>query len=124
MPVQWTVSHPSRLVVAIATGDLHLADVEAYFDGMRRENLQTYRKRFDVSQATSQLSDDDLMALGARLRAYIPFGPIGPVAIVAATHKSYEDARLFAALATADRPLEIFRDVRLAQAWLEAQPVP
>lgn len=124
MPVQWTVSHPKRLVMAIATGDLRLVDIEAYFDGMLRDGLQTYRKLFDVSRATSHLSDDDLMALGARIRAYIPFGPIGPVAIVATTERSYGDATVFAALASAERPLEIFRDARLAQHWLEAQPAP
>ena len=124
MPVQWTVSHPTRLVMAIAKGDLCLADVEAYFDGMLRDNLQAYRKLFDVSQAKPSLSDDDLLKLGARIRAYIPFGPIGPVAIVATTDESYEGATMFAALATADRPLQIFRDGRLAQQWLQAQPTP
>ena len=99
MPVQWTVSHPDRLVVAICTGDVRLADIETYFDGMLREKLQAYRKMFDVSQARPSLSDDDLMALGARIRAYVPFGPIGPVAIVATTEKSFEDATMFAALA-------------------------
>jgi hypothetical protein len=124
MPVQWTVSHPNRLVTAVAAGDLRLADIEAYFDGMLRDGLQAYRKLFDVSRATPQLSDDDLMALGARIRAYIAFGPIGPVAIVATTEKSYGDATVFATLASAERPLEIFRDARLAQQWLEAQPTP
>ncbi|MBL6616665.1 MAG: hypothetical protein ISP45_21815 [Reyranella sp.] len=124
MPVQWTVSHPNRLVTAVAAGDLRLADIEAYFDGMLREGLQAYRKLFDVSRATPNLSDDDLMALGARIRAYIAFGPIGPVAIVATTEKSYGDATVFAALASAERSLEIFRDARLAQQWLEAQPTP
>jgi hypothetical protein len=124
MPVQWTVSHKNRLVMAIATGDLGLADIEAYFDGMLREKLQAYRKLFDMSQAKPSLNDDDLMKLGARIRAYIPLGPIGPVAIVATTQESYEGAAIFAALAAADRPLQIFRDARLAQKWLEAAATP
>jgi hypothetical protein len=124
MPLQWTVSHPTRLVIAVAKGDLCLADIEAYFDGMLRDNLQAYRKLFDVSQATPRLSEDDFMKLGARIRAYIPFGPIGPVAIVATTDESKGEATLFAALATADRPLQIFRDTHLARQWLEAQPTP
>jgi hypothetical protein len=64
------------------------------------------------------------MALGARIRAYILFGPIGPTAIVATTEKSYWDAKMFAALASVDRPLQIFRDTRLARQWLQIQPAP
>ena len=124
MPLRWTVSHPNRLVIAVATGDLRVADIEAYFDGVFRENIQAYRTMFDVSQAPSRLNDDELMMLGARIRAYVPFGPIGPVAIVATTDKSHGDAMMFATLATTDRPLQIFRDARLAQQWLEAQPAP
>ena len=124
MPVQWSVSHPNRLVIASATGNVGLADIEAYLDGMLRENLLAYRKLFDVSQGTPRLSDDDHMALGARVRAYIPLGPLGPMAIVVRQDRSYEDAMMFATLARADRPLEIFHDARRARYWLEHQLAP
>ena len=74
-----------------------------------------YRKIFDLTQATPNLSDDDLMSLGARIRAYISLGRIGPLAIVATTEKSYHQARMFAALAEADRPIKIFRELHLAR---------
>ena len=51
------------------------------------------------------------MALGARIRAYIPLGPIGPLAIVARPSKSYGQARMFMALPEADRPIKIFREL-------------
>jgi hypothetical protein len=75
-----------------------------------------------MTQATPNLSDDDLMALGARIRAYIVLGKIGPLAIVATTAKSHEQARMFAALAEADRPIKIFRELHLARQWLDSQP--
>ena len=122
MPVQWTVSHPSRLVIAVAKGDLRLADIESYLDGVITANVLAYRKIFDMTQATPNLSDDDLMALGARIRAYIALGSIGPLAIVATTNKSYEQALMFATLAEADRPVKIFRELHLARQWLDAGP--
>jgi hypothetical protein len=122
MPVQWTVSHPTRLVIAVAKGDLRLLDIEHYLDGVVTADVLAYRKIFDMTEATPRLSDDDLMALGARIRAYIPLGRIGPLAIVATTEKSYQQARMFAALAEADRPIKIFREVHLARQWLESQP--
>ena len=121
MPVQWTVSHPTRLVIAVAKGDLRLLDIEHYLDGVVTADVLAYRKIFDMTEATPRLSDDDLMALGARIRAYIPLGRIGPLAIVATTEKSYEQARMFAALAEADRPIKIFRELHLARQWLDTQ---
>ena len=122
MPVQWTVSHPKRLVIAIARGSLRLLDIETYLDGVITADALAYSKIFDMTDATPSLSDDDLMALGARIRAYISLGQIGPLAIVATTDRSYQQARMFQALAEADRPIKIFRELHLARKWLDAHP--
>jgi hypothetical protein len=119
MPVQWTVSHPTRLVIAVARGDLRLQEIEAYLDEIVTAGLLEYRKIFDLTQAAPNLSDDDLFKLGARIRAYISLGRIGPLAIVATTDSSYQQARMFAALAEADRPIRIFRELHLARQWLD-----
>ena len=124
MPLQWTISHPTRLVVAIASGELRPEDIASYFDEVARANASAYRKLFDASQATADLSDDELMALGARIRAYVALGPIGPVAIVVPTVATHEQALIFAALAEADRPIRVFRELHLARQWLDAQPEP
>ena len=124
MPLQLTISHPTRLVVAIASGELRPEDIESYFDEVARANASAYRKLFDASQATADLSDDELMALGARIRAYVALGPIGPVAIVVPTVATHEQALIFAALAEADRPIRVFRELHLARQWLDAQPEP
>jgi hypothetical protein len=121
MPVQWTVSHPTRLVIAVAKNELRLKDIEDYLDGVLAANALSYRKIFDTTGATMTLSEDDLMALGARIRAYIAIGPIGPLAIVATTDKSYGQARMFMALAEADRPIKIFRELHTARHWLDGQ---
>ena len=121
MPVQWTVSHPTRLVVAVAKGELRLRDIEDYLDGVAAANVMAYRKIFDTTGANVKLGEDDILALGARIRAYIALGRIGPLAIVAATDRSYGQARLFAALAVADRPIKICRELHAARQWLDAQ---
>lgn len=119
MPVQWTVSHPTRLIVAVARGDLGLADIEGYLDEIVALGALAYRKIFDMTHATPKLDDDALMALGARIRAYRALGEMGPLAIVATTQASYEQAHIFAALAEADRPIQIFRDLHEARRWLD-----
>ena len=121
MPVHWTISHPSRLVVAVAKDSVGLKDIEAYLDGVTVANGLGYRKIFDMTGAAVELSDQDMMALGARIRAYASAAAMGPLAIVAATEESQEQARLFAALADADRPLKIFRELHQARQWLDTQ---
>ncbi len=44
-----------------------------------------------------------------------------PLAIVVVTEHTHGLARLFGALAAADRPIKIFRDARAARRWLEDQ---
>ena len=65
-----------------------------------------------------------MLLIAARIRAYAQSGgePIGPVAIVAVSQKSFEQAELFAVLADADRPLLVFRTVAEAEQWLESAP--
>lgn len=119
MSVQWTVSHPTRLIVAVARGDLGLTDIEEYLDDVVSKDTLAYRKIFDLTHATPKLDDDALMALGARIRAYRALGEIGPLAIVATTQESYEQAHIFAALAEANRPIQVFRDLHEARRWLD-----
>ena len=120
MPVQFTVSHPARLVIAVAREDLRRHDIETYLDDVARANALPYRKIFDMTHATPRLSDDDMLALGARIRAYLALGSLGPLAIVASTDNSHRQARLFVALADAERPIRIFRELHLARQWLDS----
>ena len=123
MSLEWKIHHPDRMVEAVAKGSVELHDIERYLDDVMVSDALPYRKFFDTSQAASALSDEDLMMLGARLSAYTSLGPIGPLAIVAPTPELRQQARLFAVLAPADRPLKIFKTTKAARKWLEAQSV-
>jgi hypothetical protein len=125
MPIHWTISKPTRLVVAVCKGAIGRKDIEAYLDAVVVADVLPYRKIFDMTQAEGTLSDADMMELGARIRAYATTGPMGPLAIVASTAESHERAHLFATLADAQRPLKIFRELHAARQWLDAQaPAP
>jgi hypothetical protein len=121
MPIHWSISHPSKLVVAVCKGALTRKDVEDYLDAVVIADSLPYRKIFDMTQAEPAIPDDDMMALGARIRAYATMGRMGPLALVASTDVSYERAQLFAALADAERPIRIFRELHQARQWLDAQ---
>lgn len=122
MPIHWTISHPTRLVVAVCKGPVSRTDIEGYLDDVVVKDVLPFRKIFDMTHGELTLSDDDVMALGARIRAYAGTARMGPLAIVATTDESYGRARLFAALADARRPLKIFGELHIARQWLDAQP--
>lgn len=119
MPVQWTISQPHRLVIAVASDELRLEDVEAYLDGVTIANALPLRKIFDTSKATVMLTDADMMSIAARIRAYLKVDTLGPLAIVAVTDRAYQQAKLFEVLAEGDRPVKIFRELHAARQWLD-----
>jgi hypothetical protein len=124
MPVHWTISHPQRLVVAVAKNEVTVADIEQYFAGVTADGGMAYRKIFEITHTPMALSEENLRTLGQRVVFYAQHGQIGPLAIVAASDESYAQAKVFADAATARRPLQIFRELHAARQWLDAQPLP
>jgi hypothetical protein len=121
MPIVWGVHHATRTVVATASGELRLADIEHYLDGLVAAATMTYRKVFDLTQGRLALSRDEMLALGAYIRGLESGGPMGKVAIIAVADEAYQQARLFETLVVADRPLKIFRDAEAAYEWLRVE---
>ena len=109
------------MLTAVCEGDVTLLDLEEYLDAVVVAGSMPYRKLFDGTRGDSTLTDEEMMLLGARIRAYHTEGPMGPLAIVVVSEHTHGLARLFGALAAADRPIKIFRDVRAARRWLEDQ---
>ena len=125
MPVHWTISHPQRLVVAVAKEPVTVADIEQYFAGRhRRTAAWRIAKIFEITHTPMAISEENLKALGQRVMFYAQHGQIGPVAIVAASDESYAQAQIFANAATVKRPLQIFRELHAARQWLDAQATP
>lgn len=123
MPINWTIDHDQRMLTAVCEGDLTLAEIAEYLDAVVVAGSMPYRKLFDASQAETAMTDEEMMMLGARIRAYHGEGKMGALAIVVTTDHTRGLARLFGALAAADRPIKIFRDVRAARRWLDAQSI-
>jgi len=124
MPVHWTVSHPQKLVVAVAKDAVTVADIEQYFAGVTADGAMGYRKIFEITHTPMALTEENLKALGQRVVFYAQHGQIGPIAIVAASDESYAQAKIFASAAQVSRPLQIFRELHAARQWLDTQAVP
>ena len=123
MPIELTINNAERLVVAVCKGTVSRLKIEDYLDKVVVADGLPHRKIFDTTDATMALDDADMMALGARIRAYDGISEMGPLAIVAATPESRNQARLFAVLGRADRPVMIFSTTQAARRWLDEQVV-
>ena len=124
MPLHWTVSHPRRLVIALARGRLGFDEVDGYLAALARERALGYRKIFDITHAPGSLTPDTISALAQRVQGLGERATPGPLAIVAASDESYRQARQVAAEAVARRPLTLFREMHAARRWLDGAALP
>src|SRR5262245_49702 len=120
MSLHWTVSHPQRLVIAIAKGEVKAEEVDKYLADIFAQGGGPYRKMFDVSQTDSAFDESALKRFAETVRRQASVGPIGHVAIVASRDQAFGQAGFFAAAATVERPIKIFREQHEARRWLNA----
>ncbi|GEP52919.1 hypothetical protein [Reyranella soli] len=123
MPMRWTISHDERLVLATAEGPLGLLEIEAYFDALIVAGAQPYAKLFDGRSMDVRLTDDDVMAVGARMSAYVKDQQWtgGPAAFVVTTRANREFVKRFINLTASPRQAKIFQTLDEARAWLDEQ---
>ena len=106
-----------------ADGPVTLQDVFDYLDAVVVGNAQPYAKLFDSGTMEMRLSDDEVMALDARMSAYSgAFAEAGPLAFVATTLANESFARRFLNVSSVRRPAKLFRTVEQARAWLATLP--
>lgn len=119
MPIVCRIDHEKRFVHVEANGLVTIDDVLAYFDRLVVENAMPYPKLFDATQARAELSDDDIMTMGARVSAYAVHDPRGPLALVAKDEHVVNFLRRFMNLGLARRPAMLFRRIKDARRWLD-----
>jgi hypothetical protein len=122
MPVRFTIDHVERYVTVRAEGIVVLDEILDYFDALVTQDAMPYRKLFDARNAEPRLSDDDVMALGARVSAYAELEPRGPIAAVAPPGEAANVLRRFMNLGGAARAMRLFHSVDQARKWLAEQP--
>ncbi len=122
--MRWTISHEERLVLVTAEGPVGLLEIEAYFDAVVVADAQPYAKLFDGSTMEARLSDAEVMAIGARMSAYVKDQkwPGGPAAFVVTTRTGREFIRRFINLTASPRQAKIFQTIDEARRWLDEQP--
>jgi hypothetical protein len=122
MPLRWEIDHDRQFVhIVVEDGPLVLKDMEEHFDALAVANAMGYAKLFDATRFQPVYSDQDVMAIGARLSAYTATLASGPLAVVG-TDPALEVAfRRFINVSPATRPTKLFGSEAKARVWLEQQ---
>jgi hypothetical protein len=119
MPLSWTISHPQRLVIAVARGDVAPREFGAYLEAM--EPIGGYRRMFVVSGLSTVFDTVLMKSVGYAVRDRAQRERIGPIAIVADNEAAYASALIYAeAVQGVDRPIRIFRELHEARRWLDS----
>ena len=121
MPVDFDIDHQKRFVHARAHGTVVLQEILDYFDAVTLQDAASYPKLFDAREMVPQLSDDDVMVIGARVSAYAAYDPRGAVAAVAVTTEARDAVRRYMNFSGAKRSMQLFTTVEDARAWLLGQ---
>jgi len=123
MPLHWEVDLQQRLVTVVAEGDVTRAEVEAYLDAIGQAGLYGYSKLFDGKRAATHMTSEEILALGAHMRALHGEGhPMGALAAVVPDGQLEAVSRVLGMLAAAERPMRVFRQVGPARKWLQSLP--
>jgi len=124
MPIRLTISHPDRIILGVATGQVTLLDLVGFFREVAESKALHYRKLIDVAAAEPALTREELAAFGERVRAARTERPRGALAIVADSTRG-EFARFFTELRTGTDapPTKVFRSIHDARRWLDVQPL-
>jgi hypothetical protein len=119
MPLSWTISHPQRLVIAVARGDVAPHEFGTYIEAM--QPIGAYRRMFVVSGISTVFDTALMRSVGNAVRDHARRERIGPIAIVADNEAAYASAMVYAdAVQGLDRPIRIFREQHEARRWLDS----
>ena len=119
MPLSWTISHPQRLVIAVARDEVAPHEFGAYLEAM--QPVGGYRKLFVVSGMSTVFDTALMQSVGRAVRDHAAREPIGPIAIVADNAAAQASAMVYAdSVSGLERPIRIFREQHEARRWLDS----
>jgi len=123
MPIQLEIFHPDRILIGVGRGNITLQEYGEFVAEVVKANVMHYRKIIDATGAESAVIDKDvLLAFDEQIRSFSKGRARGPLALVV-DRKRGDLARTFKALASPDRPIEVFDSIHDARTWLRSQPI-
>lgn len=118
MPLHVDISPLHRLVIIVARGHITAEEIAAVKQQIIDANARTYGKIIDVSQGRSELTREQVQKVADLLRGAPDEASRGPVAFVVDPGR-IDFPHMFADVTQEERPIQLFRSLHEARAWLE-----
>jgi hypothetical protein len=122
MPIEWTISHGARLVLAVAKGELQPERIRDFLVAIDDAGARPYRKIIDITGLTTRFEAAAINSFAGIVREREAGSAVGPIAIVASGGSAAEQARAFAERAKLVRPIRVFAEQHEARQWLDRLP--
>ena len=119
MSLSWYISHPRRLMLVVAKGDIQPHDFARLFESIDAAKASPYRKIFDVTGLTTEFTPDMIGIFASWVRQREAEREVGPIAIVAGSPQTHDHATQFAKQARGSRLIQVFQQRQEARRWLE-----
>lgn len=119
MPIYLEISPLHRLVTIVARGTVNGSEVRGSAQKLADAKVRRFAKIVEIASAAFEFSPDDIAGLATLLRG-ADNDPRGPVAFVVGTRDS-PFAKRFAEHTAAEGPVELFRTLHEARAWIARQ---
>ena len=120
MPLQWTISHPKRLVVAVAKGEVRPRAMVEFLAALDSAGARPYGKLILMERLVTTFTEESVATLANMVRKREEESVVGPIAIVAQDDAAFEQACQFAQVAALVRPIRVFREWHEGRRWLDS----
>jgi hypothetical protein len=124
MSLSWYISHPRRLIWVVANGDIQPHDFARLFESVDAAKASPYRKVFDVTGLTTEFTPDMIGTFASWVRQREAERKVGPIAIIAGSPQTHDQATHFAKQARGLRLIQVFQQRDEARRWLDGFPAP
>jgi hypothetical protein len=106
------------MVVIVARGHITAEEIAAIKRQLVEANVREYAKIIDASQGTSELTREQVQNVADLLRGAPGETSRGPVAFIVNPDR-IGFANVFTDITKGERPIQLFRSLHEARAWLE-----
>jgi len=119
MALEYERDDKRRRIIVRFAGPLTADDAGRVADRNRREQVWDYAIVYDLSRVTSTPNRHEIQRIADYVQQHAERRPCGPVAIIAPNAVLFALARMYAAFARLDVPLNVFRNAVDAERWLD-----
>ncbi len=119
MPIYYEIDNARKRIYSRCEGVITYEDLRAHMNAEEGSPTASYSEILDCTDATTNISKNQIVGLAAEREEVAIRQKPGPVAIVAGDNNFFDKFLLFDSMTEQIRPIQIFRHAAAAERWLD-----